>query len=421
MGVGNFFGMLPESMESSRLYGVELDSITGRIAKQLYPKADITVAGFETTDRRDFFDLAIGNVPFGQYQVNDRAYNKLGFSIHDYFFAKTLDQVRPGGVIAFVTSRYTMDKQSPEVRKYIAQRAELLGAIRLPNNAFKANAGTEVVSDIIFLQKRDRPIDIEPDWVHLGENEDGFSINQYFLEHPEMVLGRQTSESTQYGRQDFTVEPYEDLDLATQLRYAIQNIGGKYEAAELPDLGENETIQDTIPADPNVKNYSYAVVDGEVYYRENSVMVKPSLNATAKERVKGMAELRDCVHRLIDLQMWESDDISIRAEQQKLNRLYDRFTEKYGLINSRGNALAFADDSSYYLLCSLEMLDDEDKTKLKGKADMFTKRTIRQRQSVTSVDTAAEALALSIGEKPAWIWRICPSSPARVRTTSSTS
>ena len=399
MGVGNFFGLLPQEMQGSRLYGVELDSITGRIAKQLYPKADITVAGFETTDRRDFFDLAIGNVPFGQYQVNDRAYNKLGFSIHDYFFAKTLDQVRPGGVIAFVTSRYTMDKQSPEVRKYIAQRAELLGAIRLPNNAFKANAGTEVVSDIIFLQKRDRPIDIEPDWVHLGENEDGFSINQYFIDHPEMVLGRQTSESTQYGRQDFTVAPIEGADLAAQLHAAVQSIGGEYRAAELPDLGENETIQDTIPADPNVKNYSYAVVDGEVYYRENSVMVKPNLNATAKERVKGMAELRDCVHRLIDLQMWESDDISIRAEQQRLNRLYDRFTEKYGLINSRGNALAFADDSSYYLLCSLEMLDDEDKTKLKGKADMFTKRTIRQRQSVTSVDTAAEALALSIGEK----------------------
>ena len=399
MGVGNFFGLLPQEMQGSRLYGVELDSITGRIAKQLYPKADITVAGFETTDRRDFFDLAIGNVPFGQYQVNDRAYNKLGFSIHDYFFAKTLDQVRPGGVIAFVTSRYTMDKQSPEVRKYIAQRAELLGAIRLPNNAFKANAGTEVVSDIIFLQKRDGPIDIEPDWVHLGENEDGFSINQYFIDNPEMVLGRQTSESTQYGRQDFTVEPYEDLDLATQLRYAIQNIGGKYEAAELPDLGENDAIQDTIPADPNVKNYSYAVVDGEVYYRENSVMVKPGLNATAKERVKGLAELRDCVHRLIDLQMWESDDISIRTEQQRLNRLYDRFTEKYGLINSRGNALAFADDSSYYLLCSLEVLDDEDKTKLKSKADMFTKRTIKQQRSVDSVDTAAEALALSIGEK----------------------
>ena len=399
MGVGNFFGLLPQEMQGSRLYGVELDSITGRIAKQLYPKADITVAGFETTDRRDFFDLAIGNVPFGQYQVNDRAYNKLGFSIHDYFFAKTLDQVRPGGVIAFVTSRYTMDKQSPEVRKYIAQRAELLGAIRLPNNAFKANAGTEVVSDILFLQKRDRPIDIEPDWVHLGENEDGFSINQYFIDNPDMVLGTPTSENTQYGRQDYTVAPIEGADLAAQLHAAVQSIGGEYRAAELPDLGENETIQDTIPADPNVKNYSYAVVDGEVYYRENSVMVKPNLNATAKERVKGMAELRDCVHRLIDLQMWESDDISIRAEQQRLNRLYDRFTEKYGLINSRGNALAFADDSSYYLLCSLEMLDDEDKTKLKGKADMFTKRTIRQRQSVTSVDTAAEALALSIGEK----------------------
>ena len=399
MGVGNFFGMLPESMKSSRLYGVELDSITGRIAKQLYPKADITVAGFETTDRKDFFDLAVGNVPFGQYQVNDRAYNRLGFSIHNYFFAKALDQVRPGGVVAFVTSRYTMDAKDSAARKYIAQRADLLGAIRLPNNAFKANAGTDVVSDIIFLQKRDRPIDIEPEWVHLGENADGFAINQYFIDHPEMVLGRQTSESTQYGRQDFTVAPIEGANLAALLHAAVQSIGGEYRAAELPDLGENETIQDTIPADPNVKNYSYAVVDGEVYYRENSVMVKPNLNATAKERVKGMAELRDCVHRLIDLQMWESDDISIRAEQQKLNRLYDRFTEKYGLINSRGNALAFADDSSYYLLCSLEMLDDEDKTKLKSKADMFTKRTIRQRQSVTSVDTAAEALALSIGEK----------------------
>ena len=399
MGVGNFFGLLPQEMQGSRLYGVELDSITGRIAKQLYPKADITVAGFETTDRRDFFDLAIGNVPFGQYQVNDRAYNKLGFSIHDYFFAKTLDQVRPGGVIAFVTSRYTMDKQSPEVRKYIAQRAELLGAIRLPNNAFKANAGTDVVSDIIFLQKRDRPIDIEPEWVHLGENADGFAINQYFIDHPEMVLGRQTSESTQYGRQDFTVAPIEGADLAALLHAAVQSIGGEYRAAELPDLGENDAIQDTIPADPNVKNYSYAVVDGEVYYRENSVMVKPSLNATAKERVKGLAELRDCVHRLIDLQMWESDDISIHTEQQRLNRLYDRFTEKYGLINSRGNALAFADDSSYYLLCSLEVLDDEDKTKLKSKADMFTKRTIKQQRSVDSVDTAAEALALSIGEK----------------------
>ena len=398
MGVGNFFGCLPESMQNSRLYGVELDSITGRIAKQLYPKADITVAGFETTDRRDFYDLTIGNVPFGQYQVNDRAYNKLGFSIHDYFFAKALDQVRPGGVVAFVTSRYTMDKQSPEVRKYIAQRADLLGAIRLPNNAFKANAGTEVVSDIIFLQKRDRPIEIEPDWVHLGENADGFAINQYFLDNPDMVLGRQTSESTQYGRQDFTVEPYEDLDLGVQLRYAIQNIGGKYTEAELPDLGEGEDIDTSIPADPNVKNYSYTVVDGEVYYRENSRMVKPSLNATATERVKGMVELRDCVQKLIAQQMdGYVPDSAIRQTQRELNDLYDKFTAKYGLINSRGNELAFSDDSSYFLLCSLEVLD-EDKN-LKRKADMFTKRTIKPHEAVTSVDTASEALALSIAEK----------------------
>jgi len=398
MGVGNFFGLLPEVMQNSKLYGVELDSITGRIAKQLYPKADITVAGFETTDRRDFYDLAIGNVPFGQYQVNDRAYNKLGFSIHDYFFAKALDQVRPGGVVAFVTSRYTMDKQSPEVRKYIAQRAELLGAIRLPNNAFKANAGTEVVSDIIFLQKRDRPIEIEPDWVHLGKNEDGFAINQYFLDNPEMVLGRQTSESTQYGRQDFTVEPYEDLDLGVQLKYAIQNIGGKYTEAELPDLGDGETIDTSIPADPNVKNYSYTVVDGEVYYRENSRMVKPDLNATATERVKGMVELRDCVQKLIGQQMdgYVSDD-TIRQTQRELNTLYDNFTAKHGLINSRGNALAFADDSSYYLLCSLEVLDEDNN--LKRKADMFTKRTIKPSEVVTSVDTASEALAVSIAEK----------------------
>ena len=397
MGIGNFFGCLPESMQDSRLYGVELDSVTGRIAKQLYPKADITVAGFETTDRRDFFDLAIGNVPFGQYQVNDRAYNKFGFSIHDYFFAKALDQVRPGGVIAFVTSRYTMDKQSPEVRRYIAQRAELLGAIRLPNNAFKANAGTEVVSDIIFLQKRDRPIDIEPDWVHLGQNADGFAINRYFLDHSEMVLGEQTSESTQYGRNDFTVTPIEGADLAAQLHEAVQHIGGEYRQAELPDLGDEETIQESIPADPNVKNYSYTIVDGEVYFRENSVMVKPVLNATAKERVKGMVELRDCVHRLINLQMWESDPSSIRSEQARLNQLYDSFTEKYGLINSRGNSLAFADDSSYFLLCSLEVLDDDGR--LERKADMFTKRTIKQQQAVTSVDTAAEALAVSISEK----------------------
>ena len=398
MGVGNFFGCLPEAMQNSKLYGVELDSITGRIAKQLYPKADITIAGFETTDRRDFYDLAIGNVPFGQYQVNDRAYNKLGFSIHDYFFAKALDQVRPGGVVAFVTSRYTMDKQSPEVRKYIAQRAELLGAIRLPNNAFKANAGTEVVSDIIFLQKRDRPLEIEPDWVHLGKNDDGFAINSYFIDHPEMILGRQTSESTQYGKQDFTVEPIEGLELVDQLHDAVKYIRGTYTEAELPDLGDGEAIDTSIPADPNVKNYSYTVVDGDVYYRENSRMVKPELNATATERVKGMVELRDCVQKLIGQQMdgYISDE-TIRQTQRELNELYDNFTAKHGLINSRGNALAFADDSSYYLLCSLEVLDEDNN--LKRKADMFTKRTIKPSEVVTSVDTASEALAVSIAEK----------------------
>ena len=404
MGVGNFFGMLPESMKSSRLYGVELDSITGRIAKQLYPKADITVAGFETTDRRDFFDLAVGNVPFGQYQVSDRAFDKLGFSIHNYFFAKALEQVRPGGVVAFVTSRYTMDAKDSAARKYIAQRADFLGAIRLPNNAFKANAGTDVVSDIIFLQKRDRPIEIEPDWVHTGiwrnpgANADGFAINRYFIDHPEMVLGRQTSESTQYGRQDFTVAPIEGADLAEQLSGAIRNIRGTYAEAELPDLGEDETIVETIPADPNVRNFSYTVVDGELYYRQNSIMTKPDFNATAKERAKGMVELRDCVQKLISEQMdgFISDE-TIRQTQAELNTLYDGFTAKYGLINSRANALAFAEDSSYYLLCSLEELD-EDKN-LKRKADMFTRRTIRAHEAVTSVDTASEALALSISEK----------------------
>ena len=398
MGVGNFFGLLPEQMQGSKLYGVELDSITGRIAKQLYPKADITIAGFETTDRKDFYDLAVGNVPFGQYQVDDRAYNKLGFSIHDYFFAKTLDQVRPGGVIAFVTSRYTMDKQSPEVRRYIAQRAELLGAIRLPNNAFKANAGTDVVSDILFLQKRDRPIEIEPDWVHLSQNGDGFAINRYFVDHPEMILGRQTSESTQYGKQDFTVVPIEGLELADQLHDAVKNIRGAYQEAELPELGEGEQIDTSIPADPNVKNYSYTVVDGEVYYRENSRMVKPELNATAAERVKGMVALRDCVNELIALQMDEySAESRIQEAQAELNRLYDAFSAKHGLINERANRLAFSDDSSYYLLCSLEVLDDDGK--LERKADMFHKRTIKQQRSVDSVDTASEALAVCIGEK----------------------
>ena len=397
MGVGNFFGMLPEEMRSSRLYGVELDSISGRIAKQLYPQANITVAGFETTDRKDFFDVAVGNVPFGNYQVNDRAYNKLGFSIHNYFFAKALDQVRPGGIVAFVTSRYTMDAKDPTVRKYLAQRADLLGAIRLPNNAFKANAGTEVVTDIIFLQKREQPILIDPEWVSVGQNQDGFTVNSYYLEHPEMILGRQSSENTQYGKQDFTVEPIEGLELADQLADAIKYIRGTYTEAELPDLGENETIRETIPADPAVKNYSYTVVDGEVYYRENSVMVRPELNATAKARVKGMVALRNCVNDLIDLQMDEwTPDSEIAEKQGELNRLYDAFTAKYGLINDRPNRLAFADDSSYYLLCSLEVLDED--RKLERKADFFSKRTIRQNRSVTHVDTSVEALTVSIGE-----------------------
>ena len=397
-GVGNFFGMLPESMAGSRLYGVELDSISGRIARQLYPKADITVAGFETTDRRDFYDLAIGNVPFGQYQVNDKAYNKLGFNIHNYFFAKSLDQVRPGGVVAFVTSRYTMDAKDSTVRRYLAQRAELLGAIRLPNNAFKANAGTEVVSDILFLQKRDRPLDITPDWTQTGRTEEGFTVNQYFLDHPEMVLGQPTAESTQYGKQDYTVVPIEGLELADQLHDAVQHIHGTYQEAALPELGEGEDIDDSLPADPDVKNYSYTVVDGAVYFRENSRMVRPDLNATAEARVKGLVGLRDCVQQLIDLEMdAAAPDADIRAQMAELNRRYDDFSAKYGLINDRANRLAFADDSSYYLLCALEVLDEDGR--LERKADMFTKRTIKPHEAVTTVDTASEALAVSISEK----------------------
>lgn len=398
MGIGNFFGLLPEEMASSKLYGVELDSITGRIAQKLYPNADITVAGIETTDRRDFFDLAVGNVPFGNYKVNDKAYNKLNFSIHDYFFAKTLDQVRPGGVIAFITSRYTMDKQSPEVRKYIAERADLLGAIRLPNNAFKANAGTEVTTDVIFLQKRDRPMVIEPDWVHLGLTDDNIPVNSYFVDHPEMVLGKLKLDDMMYGNgKEVTCEPLPDVSLTEQLHEAIQHIGGQYKEAELPDLGEGEAINKTLSADPNVKNYSYTVVNGDVYYRENSLMVQPNLNATAKERVKGMVELRDCVHELINQQLYGGSDDEIHESQAKLNALYDKFTAKHGLINDRANRSAFADDSSYYLLCSLEILDEEHN--LKRKADMFTKRTIKPHEVVTSVDTAAEALAVSISEK----------------------
>ena len=398
MGVGNFFGLLPESMAGSRLYGVELDSLTGRIARQLYPEADITVAGFETTDRRDFFDLAVGNVPFGNYQVNDKAYNKLGFSIHNYFFAKAIDQVRPGGVVVFVTSRYTMDAKDSTVRRYLAQRAELLGAIRLPENAFKANAGTEVVSDIIFLQKRDRPLDIVPEWTQTGQTGDGFTMNKYFIDHPEMVLGRLAAESTQYGRQDYTVVPIDGLELADQLHDAVKYIRGTYLEAKPPELGEGEAIRAAIPADPNVKNYTYTVVDGQVYYRENSLMVRPDLSAAAEARVKGMVSLRDCVQELIALQMDPATpDSAIRDQQAELNRLYDAYTAKYGLLNSRGNAQAFSDDSSYYLLCSLEILDEDGN--LRRKADMFTKRTIKPHEAVTSVDTDSEALAVSIAEK----------------------
>ena len=398
MGVGNFFGMLPTSMADSRLYGVELDSITGRIAKKLYPQADITVASFETTDRRDFYDLVVGNIPFGQYRVNDKAYNKLGLSIHNYFVVKAIDQVRPGGVVAFVTSRYTMDSKDSTARKHMAERADLLGAIRLPNNAFKANAGTEVVSDIIFLQKRDRPVDIEPAWVQLGKTKDGFAINQYFVDHPEMVLGELTAESTQYGREELTVAPLEGISLADQLAEAVQHIEGQYIAAEVdaPDIAEEEATRRTLPADPDVKNFSYTVVDGEVFYRENSVMTQVELSDTAKGRVTGMVELRQIVNDLIQQQLEDYPDADIKATQERLNTAYDAFTAKYGLLNDRRNGRLFEQDSSYYLLCSLENLDEQGQ--LKSKAAMFTKRTIRPERTVTSVDTPSEALAVSIGE-----------------------
>ena len=398
MGVGNFFGMLPDTMQDSRLYGVELDSITGRIAKKLYPQADITVAGFETTDRRDFYDLAVGNVPFGQYKVNDKAYNKLGFSIHNYFFAKAIDQVRPGGIVAFVTSRYTMDSKDSTARKHMAERADLLGAIRLPNNAFKANAGTDVVSDIIFLQKRDRPADIEPAWVQLGKTDDGFAVNSYFVEHPEMVLGELTAESTQYGREELTVAPLEGTSLADQLAEAVQHIEGQYAEVEVetPDIADAENEKHILPADPEVKNFSYTVVDGEVFYRENSVMTQVELSDTAKGRVTGMVELRQIVNELIQQQLEDYPDADIKATQERLNAAYDAFTTKYGLLNDRKNGRLFEQDSSYYLLCSLENLDEQGQ--LKSKAAMFTKRTIRPERTVTSVDTPSEALAVSIGE-----------------------
>ncbi len=396
MGIGNFFGMLPENMQESRLYGVELDGITGRIARQLYPNADVKITGFEKTDYpNDFFDVAIGNVPFGQYKVADRAYDKHNFLIHDYFFSKALDKVRPGGVVAFVTSKGTMDKKSPEVRKYLAQRAELLGAIRLPNTAFKENAGTEVTSDILFLKKRDRVIDIEPDWVHLCENEDGIAMNQYFADHPEMIMGKMEMVSGQFGM-EATCTPDTAIPLSKQLEKAISHIEGSIDEVEFDEL-DDELAREAIPADPGVKNYSYTIVDERVYYRENSIMKPVDVSETMEQRMKGMVQIRDCTQELIDYQLNEYPEDMIKSKQAELNELYDAFSKKYGLINSQTNKRAFNQDSSYCLLCSLEKLDDEGN--FKGKADMFSKRTIKKAEVVTSVDTASEALAVSLGEK----------------------
>ena len=396
MGIGNLFGMLPENMQESRLYGVELDGITGRIARQLYPNADVKITGFEKTDYpNDFFDVAIGNVPFGQYKVADRAYDKHNFLIHDYFFAKALDKVRPGGVVAFVTSKGTMDKKSPEVRKYLAQRAELLGAIRLPNTAFKENAGTEVTSDILFLKKRDRVIDIEPDWVHLCENEDGIAMNQYFADHPEMIMGKMEMVSGQFGM-EATCTPDTAIPLSKQLEKAISNIEGRIDEVEFDEL-DDELTREAIPADPSVKNYSYTIVDERVYYRENSIMKPVDVSETMEQRMKGMVQIRDCTQELIDYQLNEYPEDMIKSKQAELNELYDAFSKKYGLINSQTNKRAFNQDSSYCLLCSLEKLDDEGN--FKGKADMFSKRTIKKAEVVTSVDTASEALAVSLGER----------------------
>ena len=396
-GIGNFFGLLPDNMADSRLYGIELDSITGRIAKQLYPNANIAITGFEKAELPDsFFDLAIGNVPFGNYKLSEKRYDSQGFLIHDHFFAKALDKVRPGGVVAFISSKGTMDKQSPEVRRYLAQRAELLGAVRLPNNAFLKNAGTEVTSDILFLQKRDRPIDVDRDWIYLDKNENDITLNRYFADHPEMILGKMEMKSGQFGMES-TCTPVPDADLSELLMAAIANIDGNIPEAELPDLEIGSST--TLPADPAVKNFSYTLVDGEVYYRENSRMVRPELNQTAKERIIGLVNLRECVNDLIRYQLEDYGDDTIKQEQTRLNQLYDSFTSNYGLINSRGNSLAFSEDNSYYLLCSLEDVDENGN--LKAKADMFTKRTIKKRAAITSVDTASEALTVSIGEKAA--------------------
>lgn len=397
-GIGNFFGLVPEAMGKSKLYGIELDSITGRIAKQLYQNANIAVQGYEDSSLPDsFFDLAVGNVPFGNYGVSDKRYDKNHFMVHDYFFAKTLDKVRPGGIIAFVTSSGTMDKKNSAVRKYIAQRAELLGAVRLPNNAFLQNAGTQVVADILFLQKRDRAIETEPEWVHLGKSAEGFTVNQYFADNPDMVLGQLTEESTQYGRQECTCAPIAGADLSEQLRDAMANIHGSITEYEREDDELSESTAESIPADPDVRNFSFTVVDGQIYYRENSRMNKMEVSVTAANRIKGMIELRDCTRRLIEYQLEGYPDEDIAREQHNLNTLYDRYTDKYGLLNSRANNMAFSDDSAYCLLCSLEVIDENGN--LGRKADMFTKRTIRQQSVVTSVDTATDALAVSLSEK----------------------
>ena len=397
-GTGNFFGLLPESMQNSKLHGVEIDSLTGRIAKQLYQKANIAIEGFEKTNLPDdHFDVVLGNVPFGEIRVNDSRYNAQKFLIHDYFFAKALDKVRAGGVVMFITSKGTMDKASPEVRKYIARRAVLLGAIRLPDNTFKANAGTEVTSDILILQKRDRVMDIEPDWVHLDTDENGVTMNRYFVEHPEMVLGEIKMESTRFGTFEPVCKARKDIPLSEFLSNAVQRING-----EIPELDNGvDEISDeqelSVPADPNVRNFSFTLVDGRVYFRENDRMQPASVSMTAENRIKGLIQIRDCVRKLIEYQTDDYPEEMIRTEQENLNRLYDVYTAKYGLINSRGNYLAFASDESYFLLCSLEVLDDEGN--FKRKADMFTKRTIKPHREVTSVETASEALALSIGEK----------------------
>ena len=397
-GTGNFFGLLPDSMQNSKLHGVEIDSLTGRIAKQLYQKANIAIEGFEKTNLPDdHFDVVLGNVPFGEIRVNDSRYNAQKFLIHDYFFAKALDKVRAGGVVMFITSKGTMDKASPEVRKYIAQRAELLGAIRLPDNTFKANAGTEVTSDILILQKRDRVMDIEPDWVHLDTDENGVTMNRYFVEHPEMVLGEIKMESTRFGTFEPVCKAHKDIPLSELLSNAVQRING-----EIPELDNRvDEISDeqelSVSADPNVRNFSFTLVDGRVYFRENDRMQPASVSMTAENRIKGLIQIRDCVRKLIEYQTEDYPEEMIRTEQENLNRLYDVYTAKYGLINSRGNYLAFASDESYFLLCSLEVLDDEGN--FKRKADMFTKRTIKPHREVTSVETASEALALSIGEK----------------------